>query len=302
MGMDVIIGGLAAMQHGVFTREQASDAGASDAVIKKRRSSGRWIRLRQGVYAIAGAPPTWEQRVMAMVLAAGEGAVASHLTGAALHRFPDVRPGTLEVSVPPTRQARVHGIAVHRPGRLDPLDVSEVDGIPATSFARTLVDCSARLSLGQVARALDAGLIAHQVSLVAVERVLEGLPAGPNRRPSVIRTLLSERGAETEHGESRPEMRVHRVLIAAGLPAPTQQHRVDVDGHRFRVDLAYPERRLAIEYDGWAFHRSRTAFDADRRRDRLLQRSGWTVLRFTSTSSDHEIATTVAEFVRFRSA
>jgi Transcriptional regulator, AbiEi antitoxin/Protein of unknown function (DUF559) len=301
MSMDVVIGDVAARQHGVFTKEQAAAAGATDAVVKHRCRSGRWIRLRQGVYAIAGSPATWERRVMAVVLAAGEGAVASHLTGAALHRFPDVLADTLEVSVPPSRQARVRGIPVHRPGRLHRFDVSVVDGIPVTSFARTLVDCSVRLSLGQLARALDAGLIAHQVSLLAVERVLEGLPPGPNRRPSVIRTLLDERGDETEQGESRPEMRVHRVLVAAGLPAPTQQHWVDV-GQRYRLDLAYPAAKIAIEYDSWKFHRARTAFDGDRRRDRLLQIAGWTVLRFTSSTTDEEIISTVAQFVRFRSA
>jgi predicted transcriptional regulator of viral defense system len=194
----------AARQHGAFTTEQAVAAGATEGRIRHRARSGRWVRLRQGVYAVAGSPATYERRVMGIVLAAGDGAVASHVTAAVLHEFPDVSQDTLEVSVPPGRQARVRGVPVHRPVRLDDIDVSVVGGIPVTSYARTLIDCTARLSLGQVARALDAGLIAHRTSLFAVERVLEGLAAGPNRRPSVMRTLLDERGDETDKGESRP--------------------------------------------------------------------------------------------------
>ena len=286
------------MQHGVFALRQIGP-GATDGRIRHRRRSGRWIRLHQGVYAVAGSTATFERRAMAAVLAAGTGAVASHVGAAALHGFPDVSRETVEVSLPPGRQGRVRGVVLHRPARLDPLDVAEVDGIPVTSFGRTLVDCTTRLSLGQVARALDAGLVAGRVSLRAVERSLDGLRAGPNRRTSVIRVLLEERGVETRSAESRPEMRLHRVLVAAGLPAPVQQHPVTVAGEHFRLDLAYPDRLLAIEYDGWDFHRSRSAFDRDRRRDRLLQLAGWTVLRFTSRTSDDELVATVARFVRF---
>jgi very-short-patch-repair endonuclease len=301
MDMDVVVGEVAKAQHGAFTHEQAIVAGASEGRIKFRRRSGRWLRLRQGVYAIAGTPETYERKVMAMVLSAGDGAAASHLTAAALHEFPDVDRDTLEVSVLPGHQARVRGVALHRPGRLDANDVTRVGPIAVTSYARTLVDCTTRLSLGQIARALDAGLVARTVSLVAVERVIEGLAAGPNRRPSVIRMLLDERGDETRKGESRPENRIYRVLVAAGLPTPTQQHRVHV-GEWFRLDLAYPDDKVAIEYDSWEFHKTRTAFDGDRKRDRLLQIAGWTILRFTSTSSDDEITRTIAEFVTFRSA
>jgi very-short-patch-repair endonuclease len=56
-----------------------------------------------------------------------------------------------------------------------------------------------------------------------------------------------------------------------------------------RIDLAYPARKLAIELDGWEFHRTRTAFDDDRFRANLLVASGWTLVRFTSRSTDEEI-------------
>jgi very-short-patch-repair endonuclease len=64
---------------------------------------------------------------------------------------------------------------------------------------------------------------------------------------------------------------------------------VRVAGRSFRLDLAYPELKLAIELDGWDIHRTRTAFDDDRWRANLLVAAGWTLLRFTSRSTEREI-------------
>jgi hypothetical protein len=177
-------------------------------------------------------------------------------------------------------------------------DVRVVDGIPCTSYARTLVDCTGRWSLGQIARALDAGLVRHDVTLWSVERSLAPLGQAPGRHPSKLWTLLAERGSEPIQSESRPEIRMLRVLATGGLPAPTQQHPVRLGDDRFRLDLAYPDAKVALEYDGWDTHRTRSAFDADRRRDRILQLHGWTVLRITSKTPDAEIVETVRAFVR----
>jgi hypothetical protein len=231
--------------------------------------------------------------VLAAVLVSGDGTVASHLTATAIHRYPDVPREGVEITVPPGRHPKPRNVRVHRPAALPEHDRRVVDGIPVTSFARTLVDCSGQLSLGQLARALDAGLVRRDVTLWSVERTLSALNAAPGRHPSKLWTLLGEREPETAIAESRPEARVARLLVVAGLPAPVQQHWVRVAGDRYRLDLAYPEQKVAIEYDGWDTHRSRTAFDRDRRRDRILQLAGWTVLRFTSQTSDAEIVTTV---------
>jgi very-short-patch-repair endonuclease len=87
------------------------------------------------------------------------------------------------------------------------------------------------------------------------------------------------------------------VLRDSGLPKPTQQYQVRVGGQNFRLDLAYPEHKVALEYDGWETHRSRSSFDSDRKRDRLLQLDGWIVLRLTSTTPDAEIVETLRAFV-----
>jgi very-short-patch-repair endonuclease len=47
------------------------------------------------------------------------------------------------------------------------------------------------------------------------------------------------------------------------------------------VDFCWPERRLIVETDGWAYHGTRAAFSRDRRRSAVLSLHGWTVVRFT---------------------
>ena len=109
-----------------------------------------------------------------------------------------------------------------------------------------------------------------------------------------MRRIHEERQPGYEPGGSAPEVRVARLLMRAGLPQPVPQLRLKVDGKSRRLDLAYPELKIAIEYDGWEYHSQRSAFDADRVRGNELEIVGWTVLRFTSTSSDDVIVRTVA--------
>ena len=252
---DVVAGALAARQLGLITRRQALHAGVAINEIRWRIRTGRWIKRQVGVFAIAGSPETWEQKLLAVVLAAGEGAVASHFAGAGLHQFPDSMRESLEVTLKPGTQPRLRGIRVHRPALLPDHDVTTVGCIPVTSFARTLVDCTGVMSLGQIARALDFGLVNRRVTLWSVERSLAALGQGPGRHPSKLWTLLGERGTEPIKGESRPEIRMSRVLAAGGLPTPVAQHWVRAGGANYRLDLAYPERKIAIEYDGWDTHR-----------------------------------------------
>lgn len=295
---DVVAGQIAAGQHGLITIGQALEAGISEGQVRRRLRTAEWRRVYPGVFALAGTPATWEQKVLGSVLAAGPGAVASHLSAAALHDFPDAVRELPEVTARPGTNPKVRNIRVHRPATLPDYDVRVVNAIPVTSFARTLVDCTGRMSLGQIARALDAGLVRRQVTLWSVERSLTPLAQAPGRHPSKLWTLLAERGTETLKAESRPEIRMTRVLAQGGLPPPVPQYWISVAGDNYRLDLAYPELKVAIEYDGWEAHRSRSSFDSDRRRDRNLQLAGWVVLRITSQTSDAEIVETVGAFVR----
>lgn len=56
-----------------------------------------------------------------------------------------------------------------------------------------------------------------------------------------------------------------------------------VPGRKYRLDIAIPSVRLAIEVDGWEFHGKYLAdFQRDRQRQNLLTLNGWRILRFTA--------------------
>ncbi len=54
------------------------------------------------------------------------------------------------------------------------------------------------------------------------------------------------------------------------------------------VDALYEEARLVVEMDGYAFHRTRRAFEQDRRRDASLLAAGYRVMRITYRQLDEE--------------
>ncbi len=67
------------------------------------------------------------------------------------------------------------------------------------------------------------------------------------------------------------------LIRAARLPAP----RTNAHVNGYEVDLLWPEQRLIVEVDGFAFHSTRKAFERDRARDAQLQAAGYRVLRIT---------------------
>lgn len=82
--------------------------------------------------------------------------------------------------------------------------------------------------------------------------------------------------------ESPQETRLRLLLRASGLPAPVAQYRVHDDrGFVARVDFAWPDHKLAVEYDG-LWHAEAGQFAKDRRRLNRLQAAGWRVVFVTA--------------------
>ncbi len=286
----------ASRQLGLITREQARGLGLSDGVIASLIRRGQWRRVHPSVYTVAGAPASWSQRVLAAVLAGGRETLGSHLTAGSAYGLDGVDRGLVEVTRPGVVPMGLQQVIVHRSVLLEPIDRALVDGIPMTSVARTLADCSGPLSLGRLARALDSALVRNLVKLEAVVEVADRLGPAPGRKISNLRRLLAERGAEADTAGSRPEMRLFRVLREAKVREPVSQFEVRCGPDRFYLDAAYPDELVDLEYQGFDPHRTRTAFDRDARRGRALTAAGWRVAYFTSRDSDADIVAAVRAF------
>jgi len=287
---------LARRQHSLIGHRQAQAAGLNAAAIRHRHARGDWQQVRRGVSAMRGAPRSWEQAVLAAILAARDHSWASHATVLRLWAFENYRDADIEITTLREQRLRIPGVRAHRSQTLEERDFTVVKQIPALTLARTVADLSGRLDVEQLGRIVDEGLRRRITSLRAVDRVVRRLHhIAPGRSPAKLERVLALRVPGYEPGDSHLESRVYEALIASGLPAPARQHKVIAGSRTYYLDLAYPAQRVAIEVDGFDFHRGRESFDNDRRRQNDLVRAGWTVLRFTSRSTVDEIVAAVTD-------
>jgi hypothetical protein len=271
---------LAERQHGVFSRTQAIEAGIHHSAIDRRVNNGEWEPVDYGVYRVAGAPPTWRQRLMAACLAGP--AVASHRAAAALLGLVDCGEGVVEVTAfRHRRRYRRADVLWHESQRLDARDVTEIEGIPATRPLRTLLDLGVVVGVDRLEELLDDGLRRGWFSTTAAWRRWEEL--GGILRPGgrVVRAVLDRKAAGQRPVGSILETRFRQLLRRAGLPEPVAQYEV-FNGNEFvaRVDFAYPEFGVVIELDGEERHAGRSPRKHDARRDRRLVALGLRPLRF----------------------
>jgi very-short-patch-repair endonuclease/predicted transcriptional regulator of viral defense system len=277
---DADVARLAVRQHGLVTLRQLRGVGVAPGAVRQRIGSGRWHRIDRGVYRIAGAPVTWRSEVLARVLSAGPGAVASHRTAAALWDLDGCRPGAPELTIPQGRRYRRAGVRTHVSTDLHLVTPAVRDGIPTTPVGRTLLDLGAVVDRSRVHLALDD---AQRRKLTDWDGVLDTLAAHARRgRDGVatLRSIVDEHDADVAVTDSGFERLVAILLVAAGLPRPVVQHRIVIGGRTIRIDLAYPAARIAIELDG-GIHLRRDVWETDRPRQNAVVLEGWTVLRFT---------------------
>jgi very-short-patch-repair endonuclease len=154
-------------------------------------------------------------------------------------------------------------------------------GIAVTTPCRTLVELGAVSTRRSVERVYEQFLVAGTVTSAGVEAALARHARRGRAGVGVLRSVLDGWALGDRPPDSELEAAMARLLQRHGLPAPRFQHVVSGPGFRYRVDFAYPEVRIVVEVDGWRFHATRAAFEADRQRDAVLESAGWTVLRFT---------------------
>ena len=265
-----------AAQDGVVTLSQAVGAGMTDAGVSRRVCAGEWRRLSTGIYLRADRNCGPAAKLRAAVFSAGEGAVACGPSAAWWHGLIDQPPRECWVTIPARRTVKKReGVNVRRRDLLD-LDVGVARGIRVTEVPLTVLEAAVELPTGSVMmdRALQNG-----VALAMLEKVHE---RNLGRRGSTkAAALLRSAG---EGGASEAERILLRLLRAAGLTG----WRPHVCSCGYEIDVAFVRARVAIEVDGWAWHRDVERFNRDAARQNVLVNAGWHVLRFTWHQLTHE--------------
>jgi very-short-patch-repair endonuclease len=270
-GQSAAVRAIAGGQAGIVARAQLVAAGVGDNTIDRAVRAGRLHRVHWGVYSVV-APEllTDEGRLVAALLAAGDGALLSHGTAAWRWRIIPAFPSVITVATP-RRRAAVPGLQVFGSARLRPGDIAHNGRFPTTSVPRTLLDLAARYHRRALLRALAEAEFQHDLRPADVERTLRrGHPGSAN-----LRAALHEHAPGHGEMKSRLERRFRSLLIRHGIELPERNQQVGP----WTVDCLWRERRVVVELDGRQHERPHQA-DCDDDRDLWLRRHGYVVRRY----------------------
>lgn len=258
-----------AVQDGLVTRTQAFECDMSPSAIDRRVQSGEWRALTPGVYLRADREHTPAVDLRAAVYGAGATATAWGPSAAWWHGLLERPPARHFVTVPRHRTV-LRGRAVRvRRRDLPAKDVTVVRSLPVTSLPLTVLEAAVELPDGSVL--MDRALQRH-TSLPALERV-HARNSGRHGARAAARLLRSA----AEGGHSEAERILHRLLRRAGLTG----WRAHARSCGYEIDVVFDAARVAIEVDGWAWHRDAHRHRRDVERQNVLVNAGWHVLRFT---------------------
>lgn len=291
---DARIERLAAVQHGAVARAQLVTAGVPRHAINYRLRVRRLHPIHPGVYRVGPIVPPL-QPYSAAVLACGDASWVSHRSAAELWlgaadritaHVTSFKRQRVEVAVPRDHSVQRVSVRVHRVV-IDADETAQLDGIPVTTPARTLLDLSPRLTSRGLEQLMERMRRRELLNDEQVGRLVDRYPSRPGA-PRLRALLESESLLDLTRSEA--EERLLALVRKARLPPPRANARLA----GCEVDLLWTAARLVVEVDGFAYHGSRAAFEADRLRDAALAASGFRVMRVTWRQLENEPEAVIA--------
>jgi len=267
---------LAERQHGVVTRWQILELGASEGLIQRRTLGGMLIPVFHGTFTLGHRRLSRKGLWMGAVLASGPQAVLSHASAMELLDMRRSRGGPIEV----LRESggvwhRHPEIRVHQTRSL-PLDhVTTEQGIPVTTVERALLDMAGRLDAKQQERALVAADRSGRINWAVLQRLV----ARGRGKKGIGKLRRVAMGVDPRAVDTRSPLEVDFLALCrdAGIPLP----QVNVFVGPYLVDFFWPAQRVVVETDGYTYHRDRPAFESDHERTIALVAAGYEVHRVT---------------------
>lgn len=266
-----------------FTNTEAGALGFSRRRLASLVRAGELRRVVAGVHVPSAVPDSLELRAAAVALVVEPSSVVCDRTAAWLWGVDVLDFSELEL-LPPIETFALRGRnRTRRRGcaggerDLAEADIVVVGGVRVTTPLRTAADLACNLSPRRALAALDAFMRDHGITEQDLRRILTRY----YRRRGVVqaRELV---GYADPRAESPGESWVRYEILSRGLPRPTPQHWIVYGGRElFRLDLAYPHLRIAVEYDGREFHEGDERCDHDEARRAWLEKQGWTVIVVT---------------------
>jgi very-short-patch-repair endonuclease len=264
-----------------MTLSELLHAGLTPDAIAHRVTQDRLQRLCTGVYRIGPG-----SLALAAVKSCTSPAWVTNRWGMYVLGFVPLPDLPVDVVVEKgSRRGRPGLVRVHHGTTLEPRDFTTRHGIPVVAAARAILDAAETHRTAEVeefiARAQAAGLLTEQRLRDRASR------AGRSRGAGRVMRILADHTGVTR---SEAERILRRLLRDAGLEAPVTDYGIG----RYRADFAWPDKKLIVEFDGFATHGTRKAFHHDRKRNAELTALGWSVMQVTAQQLANEPLAVVA--------
>ena len=264
--------------HGAFLRPRLV-AQLGRHRVQAAITRGELRKLWTGVVVEADRYADARTRAAAGILLHGRRSAVCGSAAAVLHGFTAIKPDGVHVLVPYGTHVHTRpGLTVHTGPPLPPGEIEDLEGLPVLTTERVITDllCTTgpRDALAVTDQALAA--CAPQLREARRERIAKRLAARPDLRG--VNCGIRLLGLASGLAESPAESWLRLELAELGFPRPEVNWPVrSVAGvELFRLDLAWPEQRIALEYNGYAAHAGREVEDEQRAAE--LGRRGWIVL------------------------
>ena len=257
-------------QLGLITRRQLRDQGCSAGTVSSWLRRGQTESVYSGVYRVIGSAITPEQRLLAAVLRAGEGARLSGWSACALHSLEGM---TLSQSpwviIAPERRVQAEGVVVQRTS-LGRGEAATVRGLPSVTPTRALLDTAIRVKDKPLRVAIDD---ARRRGLTDLDRLLRRAgELGKHRGAVTIRRLFGS-GLLDQDGELERQLAL--ALDTIGLrPAWGMEVLPGII-----TDACFPEASYVLECDGRRWHSLDADLASDLSREGVLRADGWAIDR-----------------------
>jgi hypothetical protein len=257
---------------------------AAARLTRNELRSTAWQRLFRDVYVCACVKVTHRVRAAAASWELLPGSVVTGRSAAVLWGVDAAADlDDVELTVPPGRKVTAaRGVRVRR-RHLAADDVTARRRVRVTTPAATALGLARDLPLEEAVVLIDQ-LIDRRVTDLATVRQAAARASGPGSR-QIRKAVDKADGLAQSPQETRLRLRLH----ASPLPRPVAQYEVrDSRGFVAAVDFAWPEARVAVEYDGW-WHGQPQNVPKDRRRLNRLTAAGWTVIFATADDIDDPV-------------
>jgi very-short-patch-repair endonuclease len=265
-------------QRGCFTTAQAQDAGLSSVQLHGLAQRGTVIREAPRVYRFTvGAAPDWKARLAVELLSTS--GVSCGLTAPALYTLARP-PATFDILLP--RGSRAAKKGRHTTRDLTDSECTTVDGLRALAPVRMVLDCVHRMPFNHAVALIESAVVRGLVKPLALERRARELSHGKRPGCAVALRVLAKLHPEVARSRNEWEALVARRACEFGLELPRLEFELFFDGSRYIADAAWPDFKVALEFDGRDPHMRRSVHDSDSSRRNDFTTAGW--LRFGVTA------------------